>query len=205
MDWTLVVPVKRLELAKTRLGVPAHHGLALAFAQDTVAAAVATAGVARVVVVSDDTDVRSAVARLGVVLRPDVPHGGLNATISTGVAWAGGGPVAVLPSDLPALTPDELAEALAASAEHSRAFVPDASGTGTTLLTATSGTLRPRYGPESAGQHARDGCVTLAGDWPGLRRDVDTFEDLLAARRLGIGPETEAVLAMTPLLCPTSP
>lgn len=198
--WSVVVPVKRLALAKSRLG-GIYPGLALAFAQDTVAAALASAAVARVIVVTDDDDVRAAVggpSGLGVVVRPDVRRGGLNEAVRSGasyaVALAGPHPVAALPSDLPALLPDRLEAALAAASGHDRAFVPDAVGTGTTLLSATLGVLHPHYGPDSAGAHARGGAARLDGHWPGLRHDVDTIEDLLAAQALGLGSATTAVV-----------
>jgi 2-phospho-L-lactate guanylyltransferase len=37
--------------------------------------------------------------------------------------------------------------------------------------------------------------VALVGARPGLRRDVDTGDDLRAAAALGLGPHTRAVLA----------
>ncbi len=202
--WSLIVPVKRLALAKSRLIGPRDGihspALALALVRDTIAAAVSTAGVTRVVVVTEDEEVRAAVTGLGAVVRSEVPQGGLNAAISAGASYAvgiaGPHPVAALPSDLPALTPHVLGEALVAAGQHSRAFVCDVSGTGTTLLTATSGDLLPRYGPDSAREHAQDGAIGLIGDWPGLRRDVDTSEDLVAASSLGTGRHTTAVLAM---------
>ncbi|MYX42965.1 2-phospho-L-lactate guanylyltransferase, partial [Streptomyces sp. SID89] len=52
MQWTLVIPLKPLARAKSRLadtaGDGVRPGLALAFAQDTVAAALASAAVAGV-------------------------------------------------------------------------------------------------------------------------------------------------------------
>jgi 2-phospho-L-lactate guanylyltransferase len=206
--WSLIVPVKRLALAKSRLIGPRDGihspALALALVRDTIAAAVSTAGVTRVVVVTEDEEVRAAVTGLGAVVRSEVPQGGLNAAISAGASYAvgiaGRHPVAALPSDLPALTPDVLAEALAAAAGHPSAFVPDTDGTGTTLLTATSGDLHPRYGPDSASEHALDGAIRLVGNWPGLRRDVDTIDDLLTASSLGVGRATEALLAIGPNL-----
>src|SRR3954470_1924048 len=66
--WGLVVPVKRLALAKTRLasyGDATRQELALAFALDVVAAALAATSVVDVVVVSDDARARSALADLG--------------------------------------------------------------------------------------------------------------------------------------------
>ena len=34
--------------------------------------------------------------------------------------------------------------------------------------------------------------MALTGDWPSLRRDVDTRADLAAAAALGLGPATRA-------------
>ena len=41
------------------------------------------------------------------------------------------------------------------------------------------------------------GALALSGDWPGLRRDVDTGDDLCAAAELGLGVHTYSVLAPT--------
>ncbi len=211
--FTVVVPVKRLHQAKSRLrgalpGVP-HGDLVLAIVLDTVAAALACPAVAGVVLVTDSATVTAAGQALGALVRPDPPGGGLNAALRHGAAGTRG-PVAALAADLPALRPDDLAEALAAAlaavvgfgaggaASHPgvrRCFVADTGGAGTTLLTATGGAaLDPRFGPGSAAGHAASGAVALAGDWPSLRRDVDTAADLSAAIGLGLGVRTAALL-----------
>jgi 2-phospho-L-lactate guanylyltransferase len=208
MRWSVVVPVKRLPAAKTRLHdarrAPAEHAaLALALALDTVRAAVGSPPVARVVVVTDDADAGRAVRGLGALVVTDGPDAGLNPALRHGAAAAArlapADGVAVLSADLPALRSAELAAALAAAAGWPRAFVPDAAGTGTTLLTARAGaTLDPRYGPGSQAAHRGSGAVELAGDWPSLRRDVDTAADFAAAVGLGLGPATRAWLARVP-------
>jgi 2-phospho-L-lactate guanylyltransferase len=101
----------------------------------------------------------------------------------------------VLTADLPALRPAELEAALRVAASvPGRAFVPDAPGTGTTLLAAPPGvSLDPRFGPESAARHLASRARRLEGDWPSLRRDVDTAADLAEAERLGLGPHTAAL------------
>lgn len=195
-----MVPVKRLGLAKSRLYAvgrprPEHEELALSLALDTVAAALRAAEVARVVVVTDDPAAAAAVRTLGAVVVPDEPDAGLNPALAHGaLAAAGLGPgdgVALLSADLPALRPAELSAALRATGE--RAFVPDADGTGTTLLATAAGVpVLPRYGPGSAAAHRATGAVELTGDWPSLRHDVDTAADLRAAATLGLGPATAA-------------
>lgn len=214
-DWALVVPVKPLAEAKSRLrGAPLrvpHARLVLAMAQDTVRAALACQVVVAVLVVTDDPEVASAVAGLGARVVPDAPAAGLNAalahgaTVAAGSRVAAGSWVAALAADLPALRPAELAGALRAAARSAgpgpgpagrvtggrRAFLPDRSGTGTTLLAAPPGVaLDPRFGAGSAARHAASGARRLVGRWPSVRRDVDTVADLTAAQRLGLGPHT---------------
>lgn len=204
--WTVVVPVKRLGAAKSRLRgalptVP-HETLALALATDTVRAVADCRRVREVVVVTDDPLVAATTADPGRVrVVPDVPDAGLNAALAYASALVTGGPVAALTADLPALRPTELAAALTAAASPPvRRFVADAPGDGTVLLAAPAGTpLAPRFGRDSAAAHRADGAVPLTGDWPSLRRDVDTPTDLAEAVRLGLGPRTAALVAPAPV------
>ncbi|BCJ57998.1 2-phospho-L-lactate guanylyltransferase [Micromonospora endophytica] len=198
--WTVVMPVKRLTAAKTRLrgGVPGvpHEELALALAADTLDAVRACPGVAEVRVVTDDHQVAEVARLVGAQVLPDVADADLNAAFRHGATDAAGW-VAGITADLPALRPTELAAALrAAQADPAgvRRFVADAPGSGTVLLAAPPGVpLEPRFGSGSAAAHAASGARPLAGDWPSLRRDVDTAADLAAAARLGLGPRTTAL------------
>jgi 2-phospho-L-lactate guanylyltransferase len=203
--WSVVVPAKRLAVAKTRLrpltavlgdGSPAgHDALVLALLADTVAAAVACDSVAEVVVVTDDPAATELVRRLGARTVADEPDRGLNPALDHGARSAAWPAVAALSSDLPALRPDELASALRAAGGVPRAFVADAQGIGTTLLTAVGVRLDPHFGAASADAHRAGGAVPLSGDWPGLVRDVDTDADLRAALALGAGPHTAALMS----------
>ncbi len=91
--WSLVVPLKPLSLAKSRLSPTAgdtlRRRLALAFAEDTVAAALACSAVRDVVVVTDDAPAGAALAALGARIAPDTPAAGLNARWRTGRARSG--------------------------------------------------------------------------------------------------------------------
>ncbi|WP_326596352.1 2-phospho-L-lactate guanylyltransferase [Streptomyces sp. NBC_01803] len=200
--WSLIVPLKPLPLAKSRLapvaGDTLRPSLALAFAEDTVAAALACAAVRDVAVVTDDPLAGRRLALLGARIVPDTPGRGLNAALSYGAdavrAAAPGAAVAALNADLPALRPAELARVLAAAAACSRSFLADAAGIGTTLLTAAAGTaLAPAFGGPSRERHLASGAVELAPTGvDSVRRDVDTGEDLWAALALGVGPRTAA-------------
>ncbi|GGK70025.1 2-phospho-L-lactate guanylyltransferase [Sphaerisporangium melleum] len=205
--WTIVVPVKTLIAAKTRLADaagPHRAALAVAIAGDTVAAALACPAVARVVVVTGDPVPAEALAALGALVVPD-PLAGLNAALRAGAAHAlrlvPDGPVAALQADLPALRPAELGVALAAAGDLDASFVPDAAEVGTTFYGVRAGVpFRPGFGGESRARHLAGGAKELALDGiPSLRRDVDTPADLREAITLGVGPRTRAVVqAMRP-------
>ena len=77
-SWTVLLPVKVLARAKSRLAVLAgdrRRELALALAADTVEAAVACPEVARVVVVTSDPVAGRLLSALGAVVVPDGPDG----------------------------------------------------------------------------------------------------------------------------------
>jgi 2-phospho-L-lactate/phosphoenolpyruvate guanylyltransferase len=217
--WTVLLPVKVLAQAKSRLAQLAgerRHELALALASDTVSAVAACPEVARVIVVTSDPVAGSRLTALGAHVVPDPPAGTpdaarpsldgsqrpLNAALLHGAAvaaarWPGTG-LAALTADLPALRPDELAVALRAAADTAGpAFVPDAAGLGTTLYAVAPGReFTPMYGGASRARHAAGGAFELALDGiAGLRQDVDTPDDLRAAVALGVGPRTAEVAA----------
>jgi 2-phospho-L-lactate/phosphoenolpyruvate guanylyltransferase len=202
--WSIVIPVKVLARAKSRLSTlagPRRPQLALAMAADTVAAAVACDAAATVIVVTDDAVAAEQLSGLGALVLPDEPAAGLNAALEFGAAhaasrWPDRG-TAALAADLPALGPGELGGALKAAAGLAAAFVADVAGTGTTLYLAGPGAkFCPQFGAGSRDRHLSAGAVQL--DLPadsGLRRDVDTEADLRQAARLGLGPRTAALAA----------
>lgn len=214
----LVVPVKPLRGAKSRLRGAADHGvgdpaaharLTLALAHDTIAAVRSARRVRHLVVISSDPTVTAELTVDGVAVVPDGPVTGLNPSLEHGVALLRArdpaAAVGALPADLPALRAGELDEAVGlalvvfATGRAHRAFCADAQGTGTTLLLCAPGTaLAPRFGPGSARRHRLSGAWPLAGDWPGLRRDVDTSDDLRQAGHIGLGAHTRGVLAPCP-------
>jgi 2-phospho-L-lactate guanylyltransferase len=201
LGWTVVLPVKHADRAKSRLVPPPgvdRVALARAVALDSVAAVVGCELVSRVVVVTSDPVVGASV-RTSADVVPD-PAGGLLAAVDAGLQRARtatpASPVGVLLADVPALAPADLAVALTACAQHPSAFVPDLEGTGTVLLTASPGTpLTPAFGEGSASRHEAGGAVRLELDLPTLRRDVDTWDALLDAVALGAGDATSLLWA----------
>ncbi|WP_413759098.1 2-phospho-L-lactate guanylyltransferase [Streptomyces sp. MMBL 11-3] len=204
MQWILVVPLKALALAKSRLADAASEGLrpglALAFAQDTVAAALACPEVGGVAVVTGDVRAGRELAALGARIVPDEPGGGLNAALRHGAGAVRmqnpRAPLAALNADLPALRPPELGRVLTAAAEFPRAFLPDAAGFGSTLLAVAPGReLLPAFGTDSRARHRASGAAELLpAAVDSVRQDVDTGADLRAALALGVGPHTASAV-----------
>ncbi|SOD64564.1 2-phospho-L-lactate guanylyltransferase [Streptomyces zhaozhouensis] len=197
-EWTLVVPLKPLRAAKSRLAAAVpdadRRALALAFAEDTVTAALAAAAVRDVVVVTNDPLAARRLTALGARVVPDLPDAGLNAALAHGAAALPGRALAALNADLPALRPAELSRVLTEAAGHGRAFLPDAAGIGTTLLAARPpAALAPAFGEASRRAHLASGAVELSTTGvESVRRDVDTAADLRVALALGVGRATAA-------------
>lgn len=200
--WVVVVPVKPSARAKSRLEVDGvgRADLARAIALDTLAAASACELVAQVVVVTDDAALAREAATIPALrFVPEGDAQGLDAAVAAGVAAIDPGgrmPRAALLGDLPALRPADLAEALRAAASVPRGVVPDAEGTGSTLVTAVPGTpWESSFGEGSFARHVALGCEALQiPDASTLRRDVDTAAQLEVARVLGLGPRTAALV-----------
>jgi 2-phospho-L-lactate guanylyltransferase len=201
----VLVPQKALARAKGRLELDprARRAVAEAMLRDTIDAILASRVVCRTVVLWDDVadaealtgvdglvtsglGLNAAIERAAGQVRHDDPHAAL----------------AVVPGDLPALTPEDLGRCLDLAARHERAFLPDASGVGTTLLTATGAApLGPAYGGCSTLAHAASGAHLI--DPRGLdavRTDVDDLAALARALDLGCGPHTRAACAALGLI-----
>jgi len=203
--WSVVIPVKRLPEAKSRLApLPAEQrgALALAFAADVLTAALAAPQVHSVYVVTDDARVSAQLSALGGLLVPD-PGTGLNGAYAAGLvrarADAPGHRVLAMNADLPALRTAEFS-AFLGSVGPGRAVVPDVEGTGSTMLAADlAGELGPLFGPDSRRRHVDSGAVARPDAGASLRQDVDTAADLAAALRLGVGGYTANAISASAL------
>jgi 2-phospho-L-lactate guanylyltransferase len=196
--WSLLVPVKRLDRAKSRLAVsPAQRAeIALAMAIDTVRAGLSAVAIAEAIVVTDDPRAADALSAIGARVVADIPDSGLNPALRHGASTVTTQRVAALSSDLPALRGADLDAVLGDASAHRRAVVSDMSGTGTTLLAAAVTDFEPAFGVGSLAAHLTAGAVDLSAiAAPGLRHDVDTVQALRAAIGLGVGPETRRAAA----------
>ncbi|CAJ1500730.1 2-phospho-L-lactate guanylyltransferase [[Mycobacterium] kokjensenii] len=201
----LIIAVKRLNVAKTRLApafpAPLREAVVLAMLVDTITAASAARGLAHITVVTPDESAAAAAAELGAEVLEDPTPDGHRDPLNNALAAAEGSVVAKVPNvvvlqgDLPALQAYDLDEAIAAARPHQRSFVADRHGMGTAALFAFGVPLNPRFGRNSSKLHRESGALELTGAWPGLRCDIDTPADLVVARRLGVGAATTRALA----------
>jgi 2-phospho-L-lactate/phosphoenolpyruvate guanylyltransferase len=199
-DIGLVIAVKRLAAAKTRLApvfsAATREAVVLAMMVDTIRAALAVPALRSVTVVTPDQVAADTARQLGALALSDPTPDGHGDPLNNAIAAAEAvvrestPNIVALQGDLPALQPQELAEAIAAARSYPRSFVGDRHGTGTSALFAFDVPLEPRFGPDSARRHQHSGAIELTGAWPGLRCDIDTPDDLMVARRLGVGSAT---------------
>ncbi len=202
VSWSVVVPLKPLALAKSRLAAAGgvRRALALAFALDTVAAALACEAVADVTVVTDDPTAGAELAALGAFVVPDAPGGRSERGAAARRAGRPAAPGGRRGRGAERRSPGLAARGTVLGAPGGRwspaAGVPGRRGrTGDNLAHgggATSrsppGSAAPPAPATSPPAPARSHCATV----PGVRQDVDTAEDLRAALALGVGPRTLA-------------
>jgi 2-phospho-L-lactate guanylyltransferase len=190
-----ILPVKRFETAKARLGDELSGGtrraLTEAMVTDVLMALRRTAAVDEVLIVTSEPAAEAIGRGYGAnVLHDDVEDGQSAATL-IGIAHeleGGATRVLLVPGDTPALDPGELSALLERpQIGRSVTIVPDRHGTGTNALLLTPpDVIEPAFGPGSRERHEL--AATAAGvaceieQIPTLALDVDTAEDLAALR-----------------------
>jgi 2-phospho-L-lactate guanylyltransferase len=201
--WSVVVPLKPLHLAKSRLrDLPTNlrRALVVAMARDVRDAVLACPTVEDLVVVTGDLRWHNLLGTSRVRFVADSRTDSLNEALRRGASACRtsrpGHGFAALTADLPALRPDELERALDLAVGTTTAFVPDANGDGTTTFAACSyDQFWPQFGAGSRTHHREAGALEiLSAELAGLRQDVDTVEDLEHARTLGLGAHTEGAM-----------
>ncbi|QOC92051.1 2-phospho-L-lactate guanylyltransferase [Micromonospora craniellae] len=205
-SWVVVVPAKSFAAAKTRcVGLAAADRAALARAMltDVLGGLTRARRVRAVVVATTDPEVAAVALACGAVVAASAGPPDLNREAHAALRLAGeaygDARLAVVMADLAAARPAEFDAALAAAGPYPRAVVPDADGTGTTLLALTEAAdFRPYLGPGSRRRFLADGYHDLPVLSRGLRRDVDTVAHLLDLRAGHLGASTRAWVATQP-------
>jgi 2-phospho-L-lactate guanylyltransferase len=193
-DVVAIIPVGTLEGAKSRLGAvldaEERHALAAGFARRTIGAAVASAAVAEVIVVTPDDEVRAIALELGarpLRQRSSGLNDGLREARAEALA-AGAAAIVILPIDLPRIRADDIDAVLAPLARQDRPLVvvvPDRHGRGTNaLVVAPPDAIDVRFGGDSRAAHgaaATEAGALLVELGGPLQLDVDTADDLVLA------------------------
>jgi 2-phospho-L-lactate guanylyltransferase len=214
MSTIAVLPVKRFDDAKQRLGEALRGGtrraLAEAMLTDVLTALRRARRVDQVVVVTSE-HAADALARAHDALAiRDPPEPGHNPAAAEGVRWAveqGARRVLLVPADCPALDPAEVDDLLLAhpGSDTRVTIVPDRHGTGTNaLVLCPPQAIAPSFGPGSRARH-EEAARAAGAEWriaepPSLVLDVDTIEDLGVLRaaldaRTGGAAHTRGLLA----------
>jgi len=183
----LIIPAKSLDLAKSRLGMPAEirRTIALHLLDHTVRAALLCASVADIAVVTADPEIAAYSRALGAAVVDEGRAGNLNRALRLGRERARSLPgieaIGYLMADLPLVTHGDIT---AVFDDYRHAGVPvivrDAAGTGTTMLIHERNRRPPlHFGQRSASAHGRAGYVVVAEHVSAIRSDMDTMEDAL--------------------------
>jgi len=193
MRTAAILPIKRFDAAKQRLGESVADGLRLALARamvlDVLSVLAGCAGIELTIIVTSEPSVAALSADRSLVIRDEAEEG-QSAAVSLGVARAladGFERVLCVPGDCPALDPVELDGLLEADASQEVVIVPDRHGSGTNgLLLSPPDAIPPAFGPGSCERHrvlAADAGVRVVTSRPrSLLLDVDTGSDLAVLR-----------------------
>jgi 2-phospho-L-lactate guanylyltransferase len=210
---TAVLPVKRFDAAKRRLGTGMEEGrrreLVAAMLRDVLEGIGGARQIARTIIVSGEPAVAEIAAAAGAHLVDDPDDSGHPEAALLGIAAAteaGAGCVVLLPGDCPLLDPRDLDRLLTAVPDPYVAVVPDRHGTGTNaLLLQPPDAIRPAFGEGSRDRHLH--AASSAGiphgveELASLALDLDTPADIIALTRAlesgrGRAPNTARVLGL---------
>jgi 2-phospho-L-lactate guanylyltransferase len=196
--WQVLIPIKRLARAKSRLALPVdqREALTLAMLRDVANAVRASPHVRTVHVVTEDTRVARTVHTEHLLAWSVAGEPGLNNELRRAAACLRQSGtrdgIAVFLGDLPCLTTSAVSDLLESAPKDRQSFLPDASGFGTTVLLAPPRIpLAPFFGEGSADKHFRVGAaLDCTAERRAARQDVDTLEALEKAIRFGVGAHT---------------
>jgi 2-phospho-L-lactate/phosphoenolpyruvate guanylyltransferase len=186
----LLVPVKRLDLAKSRLEVAPDRRRAIArlLVEQTLSIAGACVGVGGFAVVTADEEVKVLVESRGGLVIHD-PRESLNGALAAALdvlrCHAVERSVLVLVADLPCLTEHELDSILTVVERSAQPrMIRDLTGIGTTSVSLPPGrSLSLTFGPSSANRFCAAGFVPIEDAPYGARADLDTTDDLVLMNR----------------------
>lgn len=203
--WALV-PVKRFDLAKSRLaerlGPAERIDLARAMLEDVVEQIAQTERFAGVLVVTGDAEAAAIAHDFSAQVLTDLTENGTNEAVLQGLRNlddAGKTKVVIVPSDIPFVTASELHDVLLALERVPIVIAPAARDGGTNILALSPPhVMTPAFGPDSFARHIA--CAASIGLQPailkleGAAHDIDVAADLVVDGRLQAGARTRLCL-----------
>jgi 2-phospho-L-lactate guanylyltransferase len=198
MQVLAVVPVQRLEQAKSRLAPAlepaARQALVRELAERTIRVLRSVPAVAVIGLLTPDPSLASLASRWGVRTLRDAAHG-LNDAVRLAQAEACRlhlPALLIVLGDLPLLDPHAIRHALTLLESPGVVLAPDRHGTGTNLLAlAPPDVIAPAFGPFSRWRHRRAAagarCMIRELWSRALVLDLDTPEDLALVHRVREG------------------
>jgi 2-phospho-L-lactate guanylyltransferase len=192
MNCWVVVPVKRLSAAKSRLAprltLSQRRELVCSLLTRTLGILASEKRIAGILVVGRDSTVRMIAANHGAIFVQEKTNDGLNRALARAAREAvrrGADAIMVLPADLPLMKPSDIAGALKPGGKPPFVRIaPDHTGHGTNLLIAAPpGLIRYSFGEDSFRRHAaagrRAGAKVSVIRRASLAQDLDCPEDLV--------------------------
>jgi 2-phospho-L-lactate guanylyltransferase len=210
MPTAAVLPIKRFEAAKQRLGDELGAGtraaLAAAMFADVLSSLQHAESLEAIIVISGEPQVHDIASESGLIAISDHHDKGQSHAVRSGLARAaalGCDRAIMVSGDCPLLDPAEL-DKLITDATADVVIVPDRHQSGTNgLIINPSGPFEPQFGPDSLARHSQQAerrelsmAIAPIGS---MAIDIDTPDDLAElARRLkdshGSAPRTRGVL-----------
>ncbi|WP_068070554.1 2-phospho-L-lactate guanylyltransferase [Novosphingobium lentum] len=182
MNWTAVVPLKAAGTRKTRLTGAlhddAHAALTVDMARHVIATLATVAAIGSIRVLSPAPE-----AMPGTDWEPDRGEG-LNAELDRVCQALEGQRLLIIHADLPLLSAGDVDALIAAAEADGAAIAPDRHGQGTNALALRAAArIGLAFGPDSFARHLQrlPGAATVRRE--GLALDIDTADDIAAARR----------------------
>jgi 2-phospho-L-lactate/phosphoenolpyruvate guanylyltransferase len=207
MDLWAVVPIKERGGAKERLTAilrpKIRQALALAMLEDVLAAVTATPGIAGLLAVTVDREAGQLAMRYGARLVEEGARSGHTGAVAAAarlLAAEGRGGMLTLPSDIPLVTPAELARVLAAHPPApSFSIAPSHDKRGSNAIACSPPDAVPlRFGENSFYPHleAAEACGIRPNvlHLPGIALDIDNPEDVVSFMRIDAPTRARAVL-----------
>jgi FO synthase/2-phospho-L-lactate guanylyltransferase len=206
MEIWAIIPVKRLEHAKSRLSMLLDRSeraeLALAMFCDVLDTLAKVQGLAGVLVVTNDIKAAVIARQSGAAVLSDMADEGTNQAVKHGLAWLrqkeGAGAI-VIPGDIPFATAEEITTVVGELKDRDVVLVPAVRDGGTNVLAMVRpDTIQVAFGEDSYNSHLV--AAWAAGIEPrilyleGAGHDIDVSSDLFCNEGDGPAPRTRALL-----------